>query len=140
MIEQKSAEMLFSIPAQKRTLKDLQRVIEQAKHAQKSVFTIFHPRSSYPNVPCRLFASLAEDKSPTLPYKREVADQRRKYGDVMLRKAEDQLETQRDYEAEQNARLEAARQKRSEEKRKLEEAEVRLNLLSPPNGLLSRSS
>ncbi|KAH6914432.1 pol II transcription elongation factor [Coprinopsis sp. MPI-PUGE-AT-0042] len=105
MIQQKAAEMLFSIPAQKRTLKDLQRVIEQAKHAQK------------------LFACLAEDKSPTLPYKREVADQRRRYGDVMLRKADDQLEKQREYEAEQNSRLEAARQKRFEEKRKLEEAE-----------------
>lgn len=35
MIQQKSAEMLFSIPPPKRTLKDLQRVIDQATHAQK---------------------------------------------------------------------------------------------------------
>lgn len=38
MIQQKAAEMLFTIPPVKRTLKDLQRVIDQATHAQKSVW------------------------------------------------------------------------------------------------------
>jgi RNA polymerase-associated protein CTR9 len=37
MIQQKSAEMLFTISPAKRTLKDLERVIEQAAHAQKLV-------------------------------------------------------------------------------------------------------
>jgi len=35
MIQQKSAEMLFALPPAKRSLSDLQRVIEQASHAQK---------------------------------------------------------------------------------------------------------
>ena len=35
MIQQKAAEMLLSIPAAKRSLKELQRAIEQAGHAQK---------------------------------------------------------------------------------------------------------
>lgn len=35
MIQQKSAELLFSINVTKRTLKDLQKVIAQATHAQK---------------------------------------------------------------------------------------------------------
>lgn len=35
MIQQKSAEMLFAINPAKRTLKDLQKVIDQAAHAQK---------------------------------------------------------------------------------------------------------
>ncbi|KAJ3507290.1 hypothetical protein NMY22_g16975 [Coprinellus aureogranulatus] len=35
MIEQKSAELVFPMLASKRTLKDLQRVIDQATHAQK---------------------------------------------------------------------------------------------------------
>jgi len=35
MIQQKSAEMLFALPPNKRSLSDLQRVIEQASHAQK---------------------------------------------------------------------------------------------------------
>ncbi|EAU91100.2 pol II transcription elongation factor [Coprinopsis cinerea okayama7 len=73
MIQQKAAEMMFSIPAPKRNLKDLQR--------------------------------------------------RRKYGDIMLRKAEEHLSSQRQYESEQQARLEAARQKRLEEKLRLEEEE-----------------
>ena len=36
-MQQKSAEMLFAISPAKRTLKDLERVIEQAGHAQKFV-------------------------------------------------------------------------------------------------------
>lgn len=35
MIEQKAAEMLFAVPSAKRSLKDMQRAIEQAGHAQK---------------------------------------------------------------------------------------------------------
>ena len=35
MIEQKAAEMVFSLPPTKRTLKDLRRVVELASHAQK---------------------------------------------------------------------------------------------------------
>lgn len=102
MIEQKAAEMLFALPSAKRTLKDMQRAIEHAGHAQK------------------LFASLAADISTVLPYSREIADQRRKYGDSMLRRAEEHLATQRQYESEQHAKLEAALQRRLEEKERLE--------------------
>lgn len=35
MIQQKSAELLFSINVTKRTLKDLEKVVAQATHAQK---------------------------------------------------------------------------------------------------------
>jgi RNA polymerase-associated protein CTR9 len=35
MIQQKSAELLFSISVTKRTLKDLEKVVAQATHAQK---------------------------------------------------------------------------------------------------------
>ncbi|KAF9010665.1 RNA polymerase II-associated protein [Cyathus striatus] len=105
MIQQKCAEMLFAVPAAKRTLKDLQRVIEQAAHAQK------------------LFASLANDKSSAVPYSRDIADQRRKYGDNMLRKGDEHLATQKQYEAGMQARLEAARKKRQEEKERQEELE-----------------
>jgi len=37
MIQQKSAELLFSVKVTKRTLKDLQKTIDSAAHAQKSV-------------------------------------------------------------------------------------------------------
>lgn len=38
MIQQKAAELLMSVPASKRSLKDMQKAIEQASHGQKSVF------------------------------------------------------------------------------------------------------
>ncbi|KAI0319009.1 RNA polymerase II-associated protein [Amylostereum chailletii] len=105
MIQQKAAEMLFSLKPDKRTLKDLERAIQHAGHAQK------------------LFAALAADSSAAVPYSRDIADQRKKYGDSMLRRADDHLTAQRQYEAEQFARLDAARQKRQEEKLRLEAIE-----------------
>ncbi|KAG6831581.1 hypothetical protein H0H87_004800 [Tephrocybe sp. NHM501043] len=105
MVQQKSAEMLFAISPAKRTLKDLQRVIDQAAQAQK------------------LFASLALDKSPMVPYSRDLADQRRKYGDSMLRKGDEHLAAQRLFESEAQAKVDAARRKRQEEKERQEEIE-----------------
>jgi RNA polymerase-associated protein CTR9 len=105
MIQQKSAELLFSIKVTKRSLKDLQKAIDSAAHAQK------------------IFASLAADKSQAVPYDRDIADNRRKYGDGMLRKAEEHLANQRQYEAETQARLEAARKRRREDKERLETIE-----------------
>ncbi|KAG6850877.1 hypothetical protein H0H93_007495 [Arthromyces matolae] len=105
MIQQKSAEMLFAASPAKRALRDLQNVINQAAQAQK------------------LFASLASDTSSMVPYNREIADQRRKYGESMLRKGDEHLTAQRQYESEAQAKLEAARRKRQEEKEKQEEAE-----------------
>ncbi|KAF8585877.1 RNA polymerase II-associated protein [Ramaria rubella] len=98
MIQQKAAELLFSISPSKRTLEDLKHAIDQAVHAQK------------------LFASLAADKSHALPYSREIADQRRKYGESMLRKGAEHLGTQEQYESEVREKLDTARQKRQEEK------------------------
>ena len=100
MIQQKAAELLMSVPPAKRSLKDLQKAIEQAGHAQK------------------LFASLAADKSSLVPYNRDIADQRRKYGESMLRRCEDHLATQKQWEADAQAKIEAARQRRQEEKEK----------------------
>ncbi|KDR75052.1 hypothetical protein GALMADRAFT_248915 [Galerina marginata CBS 339.88] len=112
MIQQKSAELLFSVNVAKRTLKDLQKVIDSATHAQK------------------LFASLAADKSSVVPYDRDIADNRRKYGDGMLRKAEEHLANQRQFEAETQSRLDTARQKRQEDKERQDASErVRLEEL-----------
>lgn len=72
----------------------------------------------------RIFASLAEVKTQLVPYSKDIADNRRKYGESMLRKAEEHLAAQRQHEAEAQARLEAARRKRQEEKEKQEAAEV----------------
>ncbi|KAI0786580.1 RNA polymerase II-associated protein [Abortiporus biennis] len=105
MIEQKAAEMLLTIAPAKRSLKDLEKAIEQAAHAQK------------------LFGSLASDPSPMVPYNKEIADQRRKYGESVLRRCDEHLATQRQHEAETQARIDAARQRRQDEKNKQEALE-----------------
>ncbi|KIJ58709.1 hypothetical protein HYDPIDRAFT_33920 [Hydnomerulius pinastri MD-312] len=112
MIQQKAAELLFGLSPAKRTLKDLEWAISQGVHAQ------------------RIFASLASDPSQLVPYSREIADQRRKYGESMLRKGDEHLASQREFEAEAQARIDAARQKRTEERERVEAAErARVELL-----------
>lgn len=104
-IEQKSAQMLFAIPPNKRTMVDLRQAIAQAEHAQT------------------LFASLAADTSDHVPYSKDIADQRRKFGDTLLRRKDEQLENQRSHEEESQAKRNAARQKRLEERERVEALE-----------------
>ncbi len=77
----------------------------------------------------RLFSSLASDKASALPYNREIADQRRKYGEVMLRKTEDHLAAQEAHEAEVQEKMNAARQRRQEERDRVTVLEVREDFL-----------
>ncbi|KAH9991808.1 RNA polymerase II-associated protein [Russula vinacea] len=105
MIQQKSAELLFSLPPAKRTLADLERGIARATHAQK------------------MFGSLAADPASAVPYDRDLAEERKKYADSMLRRSEEHMSAQRQYEAEQAARLEGARQKRAAERERIEALE-----------------
>ena len=74
----------------------------------------------------RLFGSLAADKSPLVPYRKDLADQRRKYGDSVLRKCDEHLATQKAHDGEVQAKLDAARRKRQEEKDEREAIEVRI--------------
>lgn len=87
----------------------------------------------------RLFVALASDKSSAVPYSRDVADNRRKYGDNMLKKGDEHLETQRQYESESKAKIDAARQKRQEERDRLEALEVIFLILSSRNFLCCNS-
>ena len=107
MIQQKSAELLFSLQPGKRTLADLERGIARAVHAQK------------------MFGSLAADPASAVPYDRDMAEERKKYADSMLRRAEEHLSAQQQHEAEQAARLEGARQRRAAERERVEAVEVR---------------
>jgi RNA polymerase-associated protein CTR9 len=72
-----------------------------------------------------LFASLAADSASVVPYSRDIADQRRKYGESMLRRGDEHLATQKEFEAEAQAKLVAARLRRQMERDKLEAIEVR---------------
>jgi RNA polymerase-associated protein CTR9 len=53
-----------------------------------------------------------------------MAGERRKYGENMLRKAGEHIAAQQEYEAQSNAKREAARQKRQEESDRRKELEV----------------
>ena len=79
-----------------------------------------------------MFQALAQDKSPSVPYSRDIADQRRKYGDSVLRRCDDQLAIQKQHESETQAKLEEARRRRQEEKAQHEALEVR-----PSSSLIS---
>lgn len=125
MIQQKAAELMFGLGPAKRTLKDLEWAIAQANFAQR--YDIYlRPTGPFTDLYMifSIFGSLAADTSPFLPYNAELADQRRKYGESMLRRADEHLTAQREFEAEAQARLEAARQKRQEEKQRQEALEV----------------
>lgn len=63
-----------------------------------------------------------------VPYNRDIADQRRKYGDSMLRKGDEHIAMQQQHEAEMQAKLETARRKRQEEKDRQEALEVSLKV------------
>ncbi|VDB88728.1 unnamed protein product [Peniophora sp. CBMAI 1063] len=104
MVQQKAAEMLFSLPPAKRTLQELEDAIEKAGKAQV------------------LFGTLAEDEGQ-VPYSKDVADQRRKYGESMLRRADEHLRAQREHEGKVQARMDEARARREEEKARIEEDE-----------------
>ena len=67
-----------------------------------------------------------------MPYSRDIADQRRKYGDSVLRRCDDQLAIQKQHESETQAKLEEARRRRQEEKAQHEALEVR-----PSSSLIS---
>lgn len=77
----------------------------------------------------RLFASLAADPARLVPYDKEMADERRKYGDSVLRKADEHLATQRQYDSGVQDKLDAARQRRQLERDRLQDAQVRTILL-----------
>jgi len=94
---------------------------------RKSVFHILYfSASKNLYIPVtRLFGSLAENKSQNVPYDRDVADQRRKYGDSLMRKVEDAMDVQRRHENEQESKVAMARQRRQDEKDRQEAEEVR---------------
>ncbi|WVQ78211.1 hypothetical protein IAT38_000294 [Cryptococcus sp. DSM 104549] len=106
MIQQKAAEMLFSLEPSKRTLEELQVALKQAQQAANT------------------FRALADDKSGALPYDPDLADQRARYGDGLLRKAPAELARQEAYEGEFQARVEEARRMRAAEQERIRAAEA----------------
>lgn len=104
MIQQKAAEIMLSLDPSKRTLSELQLAL---KNAQDAV---------------GIFRSLADDKSGPLPYDADMADQRARYGEGLLRKAPEQVAKQEAFEGETAARVEEARRVRAAEQERINEA------------------
>jgi len=73
---------------------------------------------------CSTFRALAGDKSGALPYDADLADQRARYGDGLLRRAPEQITKQEAYESEAHARVEAVRKLRAAEQERIRAAEV----------------
>ena len=71
-----------------------------------------------------MFRTLADDKSGALPYDADLADQRARYGDGLLKRAPEQMSRQEAYEGEAQARVEQARRARAEEQARIQAAEV----------------
>jgi RNA polymerase-associated protein CTR9 len=65
-----------------------------------------------------------------LPYDKDLADQRARYGDGLLRKAPEQIYKQEEYENEAAARVDEVRRLRVEEQAKIQAAEVSNPLFS----------
>ncbi|KAK4687282.1 RNA polymerase-associated protein CTR9, partial [Tremellales sp. Uapishka_1] len=106
MIQQKAAEMLLGLDPSRRTLEELNIALGQAQQAANT------------------FRVLADDRSGALPYDAELADQRARYGDSLLRKAPEQINKQEIYEGETQARVEEARRARKEEQDRIQAAEA----------------
>jgi len=75
----------------------------------------------------RTFRDLAEAQERPLPYDVDLVDQRSKYGEGLLRRADDQRQRQKSWEGEQSERHQEALRRRQEERRKLEEIEVSMD-------------
>ncbi|KAK6902689.1 hypothetical protein I203_107948 [Kwoniella mangroviensis CBS 8507] len=106
MIQQKAAEMLFSLDVSKRTLEELEIALKQAQQAVNT------------------FRALADDRSGPLPYDADLADQRAKYGDILLRRVPGEMDKQKAYENEFQARVEEARKMRAAEQERIQAAEA----------------
>lgn len=149
MIQQKSAELLFSLEPSKRTTEELKVAIDHAQQAVKYV-SIFFPPSflllpglspytliirplshqcaslgyTWLRLTYSTFRALAGDKSGALPYDADLADQRARYGDGLLRRAHEQITRQEAYESEAHARVEEVRKLRQAEAERIRAAEV----------------
>ena len=73
----------------------------------------------------RLFASLDSDSTRPLPYSQDIAQNRYRYGESMLRRSADHIAAQELYEAQAKARMDVARRQRQEERERLDEEQHR---------------
>ncbi|GAA5918530.1 hypothetical protein JCM1841_003285 [Sporobolomyces salmonicolor] len=109
VLKQKAIEILINKPAEARTSADLRAAYEHLEASNA------------------LFDMLANDPTPHPPYPKEVPRHRRSYGNSLINRFQAVLDQQLAYEATEAGKINAARQRREEEKqRQLELEKARL--------------
>ncbi|GAA5864342.1 hypothetical protein JCM1840_006751 [Sporobolomyces johnsonii] len=120
VLKQKAIEILINKPAEGRTSADL--------------------RAAYAHLEASnaLFDTLANDPTPHPPYPKEVPRHRRSYGNSLINRFQAVLDQQLAYEATEAGKINAARQRREEEKqRQLELEKARLDEIQRQAELLA---
>ncbi|OAV97922.1 hypothetical protein PTTG_03149 [Puccinia triticina 1-1 BBBD Race 1] len=121
LVQQKGLELLVDLPPSKRTLTDIKTAIADAQSAQEA------------------FGELASKPAGTVPFDIDIAHQRKRYGESLLRRTSELSESQEAYESSEIAKVERARQERENERQKLAEAErLRLQEIAAKNEELTR--
>lgn len=121
LVQQKGLELLVELPPAKRTLADIKVAIADARQAQEA------------------FGELASKTPGTVSFDIEIAHQRKRYGESLLRRTNEISESQEAYESSEIAKIERARHERENERQKLAEAErLRLEEIAMKNEELAR--
>jgi len=105
LVQQKGLELLVDLPPSQRTLVEIKTAIADAQSAQEA------------------FGELAAKPAGTVPFDIDIAHQRKRYGESLLRRTSELSESQEAYESSEIAKIEKARQEREIERQKLAEAE-----------------
>ncbi|PLW41930.1 hypothetical protein PCASD_12797 [Puccinia coronata f. sp. avenae] len=121
LVQQKGLELLVDLPPSSRTLAEIRTAIADAQLAQEA------------------FGELAAKPAGTVPFDIDIAHQRKRYGESLLRRTSELSESQEAYESSEMAKVERARQERENERQKLAEAErLRLEEIAAKNEELAR--
>lgn len=121
LIQQKGLELLLDLDAAKRTLSDIKIAITDAQAAQEA------------------FGMLASQKPGSVPFETDIAHQRKRYGESLLRRTAEIQDAQQEYESTESAKIERARQEREAERQRIADAELsRLQEIAARNEELAR--
>ncbi|KAG0144668.1 hypothetical protein CROQUDRAFT_47010 [Cronartium quercuum f. sp. fusiforme G11] len=121
LIQQRGLELLLDLEPAKRTLSDIKIAIADAQAAQEA------------------FGHLASQKPGSVPFETDIAHQRKRYGDSLLRRTTEIQDSQQLYESSESAKVQRARDEREAERQKIAEAErSRLQEMAARNEELAR--
>lgn len=126
LIRQRGLELLQGLPAQKRRLAEIQTAIADAEKAQEYVKRSFGVSGiSLILYRVRSFAELALNKNINVTYSTDLVDQRRRYGEGLIKRAAQTVQEQEDWEQNEQNKVEMARRDREAERARQAEEERR---------------